>query len=87
MHEITLNMGPYALTQQIFSNYSVPMNTELTALEEKIRQTIQLCRRLRDENSDLRQQVVKLESDRKRLSDKIDGAATRVESLLARFPE
>ena len=87
MHEITLNMISYALTQQIFSNYSVSMNTELTALEEKIRQTIQLCRRLRDENSDLRQQVVKLESDRKRLSDKIDGAATRVESLLARFPE
>ncbi len=75
------------MTQQIFSNYSVPMNTELTALEEKIRQAIQLCRRLREENSDLRQQVVKLESDRKRLSDKIDGAAARVENLLARFPE
>ena len=63
------------------------MNTELSALEEKIRQAAQLCRRLREENNDLRQQVVKLESDKKRLTDKIDGARSRVENLLSRIPE
>ncbi|HXC38709.1 MAG TPA: DUF904 domain-containing protein [Burkholderiales bacterium] len=87
MHEITLNMAPYFLTVQNFSNYSVPMNTELAALEDKIRQAAQLCRQLREENNELRQQVVKLESDRKRLAEKIDGARSRVENLLARFPE
>ena len=83
----TLITASYALTPQIFTIYSVPMDTELAALEDKIRQTIQLCQRLRDENDQLRQQVLKLETDRKRLTDKIDGARTRVESLLSRFPE
>jgi cell division protein ZapB len=63
------------------------MDSELAALEEKIRQAAELCRRLREENSDLRQQVLKLESDRKRLADKIEGARSRVENLLSRFPE
>ena len=80
-------MRCYALTPQNFTNYSALMDTELAALEEKIRQTIQLCQRLREENDQLRQQVARLENDRKRLTDKIDGARTRVESLLSRFPE
>ncbi len=63
------------------------MDIELAALEEKIRQTAQLCRRLRDENRDLRQQLAELESDRKRLSEKIDGARDRLEGLLQRIPE
>jgi cell division protein ZapB len=63
------------------------MDIELAALEEKIRQTTQLCRRLRDENRDLRQQLAELESDRKRLSEKINGARDRLEGLLQRIPE
>jgi len=63
------------------------MDIELAALEEKIRQTTQLCRLLRDENRDLRQQLAELESDRKRLSAKIDGARDRLEGLLQRIPE
>jgi cell division protein ZapB len=63
------------------------MDIELAALEEKIRQTTQLCRLLRDENRDLRQQLAELESDRKRLSEKIDGARDRLEGLLQRIPE
>ena len=63
------------------------MDIELAALEEKIRQTAQLCRRLRDENRDLRQQLAELESDRKRLSETIDGARDRLEGLLQRIPE
>ncbi len=63
------------------------MDIELATLEEKIRQTTQLCRLLRDENRDLRQQLAELESDRKRLSAKIDGARDRLEGLLQRIPE
>jgi len=63
------------------------MDAELTALEEKIRQTIQLCQRLRDENRGLRQQLAALQGDKKQLADKIDGARTRLETLLKQIPE
>lgn len=80
-------MIPYALTRQDFSNYSVPMEAELAALEEKVRLATQLCVRLREENNRLRQQLSVLETDRKKLSEKIDGARNRVENLLLQFPE
>jgi cell division protein ZapB len=63
------------------------METELSALEEKIRQAVELCRRLRDENRLLRQQLADTESDRRLLSEKIDGARDRLEGLLQRIPE
>src|SRR5512141_1101258 len=37
-HESTLKTNGYTLTQQNFPSYSVPMDAELAALEEKIRQ-------------------------------------------------
>ena len=63
------------------------MDMELSALEEKIRQAMDLCRRLRDENRQLRQQLADAESLRKQLSEKIDGARDRLEGLLQRIPE
>jgi cell division protein ZapB len=75
------------LTQQDFSNYIASMDAELAALEDKIRQATSLCLRLRNENRDLRQQLVALESDRKQLSEKIDHARNRLEGLLQRIPE
>jgi chromosome segregation ATPase len=75
------------LTNQDFSNYSVAMEAELNALEERIRQAAELCQRLRSENTDLRQRVAKLESDNKRLGDKINGAKERLEGLLRQIPE
>jgi len=63
------------------------MEAELNALEERIRQTAELCTRLRSENTDLRQRVAKLESDNKRLGDKINGAKERLEGLLRQIPE
>ena len=63
------------------------MDAEFAALEEKIRQAAQLCRRLRDENRDLRQQLASTQSDKKQLSDKIDGARNRLERLLKQIPE
>ena len=43
--------------------------------------------RLRDENRDLRLQIAALEHDRRNLSEKIDGARSRLEGLLQRIPE
>lgn len=63
------------------------MDSELAALEEKIRQAAQLCRQLRDENRGLRQQLTAAQGDRKQLSEKIDGARSRLESLLKRIPD
>jgi cell division protein ZapB len=63
------------------------MEAELSALEDRIRQAVELCRRLRAENTDLRQHVAKLESDNKRLAEKIDGARERLEGLLRQIPE
>ena len=62
------------------------MDAELASLEEKIRLATQLCVRLRDENRDLRKQLAQLESDRRQLSAKIDGASTRLEHLLGQLP-
>jgi cell division protein ZapB len=46
-----------------------------------------LCQRLRGENTDLRQRLAKLESDNKRLAEKINGAKDRLEGLLRQIPE
>ena len=63
------------------------MDSELAALEEKIRQAAALCRQLKDENRDLRSQLASLASDRTRLADKVDGARARLENLLKQIPE
>ena len=75
------------MTGQDFSNYSVSMDTEILALEERIRQAVDLCQRLRGENSDLRQRVAQLQSENRRLMDKITSARERLEGLLEQIPE
>jgi cell division protein ZapB len=89
--ESTLRTTRYALTQQIFPNYiaamDAAMDNELSSLEEKIRQAAELCRQLRRENRELRQQVVALQGTRRQLEQKIDGARDRLERLVGRMPE
>jgi len=63
------------------------LEADFASLEEKVRQAAELCRRLREENRDLRQDVARLEVDRRALEDKIEGARTRLENLLQRIPE
>lgn len=63
------------------------MEEQLTTLEEGIRQTADLCHRLRIENNELRQQLAQLHGENKRLSDKISGAKERLEALLEQIPE
>jgi cell division protein ZapB len=74
------------LTRQDFCNYSVAMDAALTMLEEKIREAVQLCERLRSENHDLRQQLLALQNDRTQLGEKMDHARTRLEGLLKQLP-
>jgi len=75
------------LTGLAFPNYSVPMETELGTLEEKVAQVAQLCQRLRAENSQLRQDLAASQNESKRLHQKIDGATQRLEALLTHIPE
>jgi cell division protein ZapB len=70
-----------------FSNYSVRMQAEMKALEDKVAQIVQTCLHLRAENMQLRQQLAAAQNDSKRLGDKIQGAQTRLEALLERIPE
>ena len=63
------------------------MEAELTALDDKISQLVLLTQKLRKDNSQLRQQLVSVQSENKRLSEKVEAAKSRLESLLAQIPE
>ncbi len=63
------------------------MEEQLSALEDRVRQAVELCRRLRAENDKLRQDVAQLLTENRRLSDKIDSAKTRLQGLLEQIPE
>jgi cell division protein ZapB len=63
------------------------MEAELDVLEGKLNQLVQLCQRLRKDNSDLRQQLVAAQNQNKQLTEKIEGARQRLEVLLSRMPE
>jgi cell division protein ZapB len=62
------------------------VEAEFNSLEAKVEQFVELCERLRAENSNLRQQLAAAQNDAKRLNDKIDGAKSRLEGLLNRLP-
>lgn len=63
------------------------MVNELNTLESKIVQVVSLCRTLRAENVQLRQQLAAAEDDRKSLSERMDSARTRLEHLAHQLPE
>jgi len=63
------------------------MEAELATLNEKINQLIELCRRLRTENTDLRQKIAKTSSENKSTTEKISRAKNRLEILLNQIPE
>lgn len=67
--------------------HSSRVQTEFDSLESKVAQFIAVCERLRSENQELRHQLAAAHQDTKRLNEKIDGAKTRIEQLLARLPE
>jgi cell division protein ZapB len=63
------------------------MEAELTALDDKISQLVQLTQKLRQDNSQLRQNLVSAQSENKRLSEKVNMAKARLEALLIQIPE
>ena len=62
------------------------MVNELNALESKIAQVASLCRALRVENAQLRQQLATAEVEKKGLTDRMDTARTRLEQLAMQLP-
>ncbi len=63
------------------------MDSELSALEEKLAQLVQRLKSLREENRDLRQQVAARADENVRLGEKLGAAKTRIEALLKQIPE
>ncbi len=63
------------------------MDAELTALELRIRQAADLCRRLREDNDNLRASIATLESEKGTLIERIDNARERLETLLKQIPD
>lgn len=63
------------------------MVNELNALESKIAEVASLCRALRAENAQLRQQLATLESDRSNLTQRMESARGRLEQLAGQLPE
>ena len=57
------------------------MVNELNVLESKVTQVASLCRALRAENAQLRQQVAATEIERKSLLERMDSARVRIEHL------
>ena len=75
------------MTYQHFSNYSQRMENELTALEGKLAQLLQVSGKLRSENIQLRQELAHALSNNRQYSDKLVAAKARLEKLLLTLPE
>jgi cell division protein ZapB len=63
------------------------MEAELKSLEDKLAQLVKLCRQLREDNHQLRQEVATALNAKRQLEDKIGGATKRLEALLQQIPE
>ncbi|PHV12693.1 hypothetical protein [Chitinimonas sp. BJB300] len=63
------------------------MEAELQNLEDRINSLAAICQQLRTENVALRQEVLVLKGDNKRLVDKVEIAKSKVDALLEQLPE
>ena len=63
------------------------MDTELSALEERLDQLVQRLKALREENRDLRQQLAARADENSRNAEKLNAARSRIEALLKQIPE
>jgi len=63
------------------------MDNELTSLEGKLAQLIQVSGKLRAENHRLRQELAQALSSNRQCSDKVANAKARLEKLLSTLPE
>ena len=63
------------------------MDADFASLEAKVAQFVNLCERLRAENSELRQQLALAQGDAKRLNERIDSARAKLTVLIERLPD
>jgi cell division protein ZapB len=63
------------------------MQGELNILESKLAQLVELTRRMRAENHQLRQDLAEALSHARQSDDKINNAKSRLESILAKLPD
>ena len=63
------------------------MENELSALENKLAQLIQVSGKLRAENQQLRQELAHAQNSNRLCNDKVEIAKARLEKLLATLPE
>lgn len=63
------------------------MDADFASLEAKVAQFVNLCERLRAENTDLRQQLAAAQGDAKRLNERIDSARAKLALLIDRLPD
>lgn len=63
------------------------MQAELDALESKLALILERYQGMREENIQLRQQVVALENSNKQLSERLGEARSRIEALLNKIPD
>lgn len=62
------------------------MDADLKALEEKLSHLILLCGDLRDENSQLRLDLVAMQNDTALLKANMEKASERIEALMESLP-
>ena len=63
------------------------MEADLKALEDKVAQLIDLCKQLRTENIDLRQELAQAQNDARQLKENMALTGNRLQALLERLPE
>jgi cell division protein ZapB len=63
------------------------VDADFASLEAKVAQFVNLCERLRAENSDLRQQLATAQGDARRLNERIDSARAKLSQLIDRLPD
>jgi cell division protein ZapB len=63
------------------------MDADLKALEEKISQLVQLCKSLREDNTELRQSLALVQEAERDLKARMQQAQIRIESIIDRLPE
>lgn len=63
------------------------MDADFASLEAKVAQFVNLCERLRAENTDLRQQLAAAQGDARKLNERIDSARAKLALLIDRLPD
>ncbi len=80
--------GQFAVGRLLISDFwKHTMEAELLNLEDKVQQLAALCRQLRNENRQLRQDLLQTQQENQQLNGKLAGAKDRLASLLAKLPE